>query len=152
MSDIRSEITILIADDDADDRFLIHDALRDCNVQNQVLFVEDGEELTDYLNRIGKYSDPNNSPRPGLILLDLNMPRKDGIEALKEIKSNPHLRSIPIVILSTSRADEDISRAYDLGANSFISKPVSYDGLVEAMTSLKLFWLQVVQVPRDSDA
>ncbi len=142
----------MVADDDGDDRLLIHDALRDCNVKNQVFFVEDGEELTDYLYRIGKYENPTTSPRPGLILLDLNMPRKDGIEALREIKSNPNLRSIPIIILSTSRADEDISRSYDLGANSFISKPVSYDGLVEAMHSLKLFWLQVVQVPRDYNA
>ncbi|MGZ3703112.1 MAG: response regulator, partial [Bdellovibrionota bacterium] len=116
-------ISILVADDDADDRLMIRDALTENRLANGLNFVTDGEELMDYLLRKGKYSDPTNSPRPGLILLDLNMPRKDGREALKEIKANPNLRGIPVVVLTTSKAEEDVYRTYNLGVNSFITKP-----------------------------
>ncbi|MGZ3706405.1 MAG: response regulator, partial [Bdellovibrionota bacterium] len=112
-------ISILVADDDADDRLMIRDALTENRLANGLNFVTDGEELMDYLLRKGKYSDPTNSPRPGLILLDLNMPRKDGREALKEIKANPNLRGIPVVVLTTSKAEEDVYRTYNLGVNSF---------------------------------
>jgi CheY-like chemotaxis protein len=109
--------------------------------------VENGEELLEYLYRRGKYSDPAVSPRPGLILLDLNMPKKDGRQALKEIKADPSLRSIPIVVLTTSKAEEDILRSYDLGVNSFIVKPVTFEGLVDIMKTLTKYWFEIVELP-----
>ncbi len=145
----RSPITILIADDDEDDRLLAQEALRESRLANNLHFVDDGEQLMEYLARRGKYADPERSPRPGLILLDLNMPRKDGREALQEIKSNPSLRSIPVVILTTSKAEEDVLRTYDLGVNSFITKPVSFDGLVQVMSRLGQYWFEIVELPPD---
>ncbi|MDB5036381.1 MAG: two-component system response regulator [Chlorobi bacterium] len=145
-------ITILMADDDADDRMLAKDALEESRVANNLLFVEDGEELIDYLLRRGRFTDPATSPRPGLILLDLNMPRKDGREALQEIKSYPELRRIPIIIMTTSKAEEDIFRSYDLGASSFITKPVTFDRLVELMKVLGTYWIEFVELPRNGPA
>jgi CheY-like chemotaxis protein len=147
MSDIGSPITILMADDDVDDRMLTKEALEESRVRNNLYFVEDGEELLDYLNRRGKFADAEQAPRPGLILLDLNMPRKDGREALREIKANPDLRRIPIVIMTTSKAEEDIFRSYDLGANSFITKPVTFERLVELMRTLGQYWIEFVELP-----
>ena len=135
---------ILMADDDADDRILTKEALEESRVLNDLRFVEDGEELMDYLKRRGKYTD---APRPGLILLDLNMPRKDGREALKEIKADPELRRIPVVVMTTSKAEEDIYRSYDLGASSFITKPVTFDRLVELMKALGRYWVEFVELP-----
>lgn len=140
-------IVILMADDDADDRLLAKDALAECRLANELHFVENGEELLDYLHRRGKFVNLSNSPRPGLILLDLNMPKKDGREALKEIKDDPRLRTIPVVVLTTSNADTDISRIYELGANSFITKPVSFDSLVEVMKILGRYWFEIVELP-----
>jgi CheY-like chemotaxis protein len=140
-------ITILLADDDADDRLLTRDALAESRLANELRFVEDGEELMRYLRREGRYSNPDLSPCPGLILLDLNMPRKDGREALREIKSDPSLRHIPIVVLTTSKAEEDIYRTYDLGVNSFITKPVTFDGLVNVMRGLGRYWFEIVELP-----
>ena len=140
-------IVILMADDDADDRMLTRDALEESRVLNELRFVEDGEELMEYLTRKGKYSNIEDSPRPGLILLDLNMPKKDGREALKEIKSDPNLRRIPVVIMTTSKAEEDIFRSYDLGASSFITKPVTFDRLVELMRTLGEYWVEFVELP-----
>lgn len=140
-------ITILMADDDADDRLLCQQALEESRVLNQLVFVEDGEKLLDYLHRRGEYSDPEKAPRPGLILLDLNMPRKDGREALKEIKADPTLRRIPIVVMTTSQAEEDIYRSYDLGANSFVTKPITFDRLVELMKVLGQYWVEFVEIP-----
>lgn len=140
-------IVILMADDDADDRLLAKDALNECRLTNDVHFVENGEELLDYLFRRGRYAHQVDSPRPGLILLDLNMPRKDGREALKEIKSDPDLRKIPVVVLTTSKADTDIGRIYELGANSFISKPVTFDSLVNVMKVLGKYWFEIVELP-----
>ena len=142
-------ITILLADDDEDDRMMGREALEESKLANDLHMVEDGEELLDYLYRRGRYSDPATSPRPGLILLDLNMPRKDGREALKEIKADPELRQIPVVVLTTSKAEEDIFRTYDLGVNSFITKPVSFDGLVQVMKSLAHYWFTIVKLPLD---
>lgn len=142
-------ITILYADDDADDQLLIKEALEDARLLNDLRFVNDGEELMDYLLRRGDYADPAKSPRPGLILLDLNMPRKNGREALVEIKQNPNLRRIPIVVLTTSKAEEDIYRSYDLGVNSFISKPVNFSGMTAVMRALGTYWFQIVELPRD---
>lgn len=143
--DNRSQITILMADDDEDDRLMAKEALDEAKVINHLHFVRDGEELMDYLYRRGQYS--GGTPRPGLILLDLNMPKKDGREALKEIKEDPHLRQIPVVVLTTSKAEEDILKTYDLGANSFIIKPVSFAGLVDSMKTLAKFWLEIVELP-----
>ncbi len=140
-------ITILLADDDSDDRMLARDALAESRLVNDLRLVEDGEELMNYLHRRGRFVDPETSPRPGLILLDLNMPRKDGREALKEIKSDPHLRHLPIVVLTTSKAEEDIYRTYDLGVNSFITKPVTFDGLVSVMRALGRYWFETVELP-----
>lgn len=140
-------IVILMADDDADDRLLAKDALTECRLTNELHFVENGEELLDYLFRRGRYSQQVDSPRPGLILLDLNMPRKDGREALKEIKADPDLRKIPVVVLTTSKADTDIGRIYELGANSFISKPVTFDSLVNVMKILGKYWFEIVELP-----
>ncbi|HEX5241995.1 MAG TPA: response regulator [Tepidisphaeraceae bacterium] len=139
-------VTILLADDDSDDRMLARDALAESRLANDLRFVQDGEELMDYLYRRNKYAN-DEAPRPGLILLDLNMPRKDGREALREIKSDPNLRHIPIVVLTTSKAEEDIYRTYDLGVNSFITKPVTFDGLVSVMRGLGRYWFEIVELP-----
>ncbi len=146
--DIRS-ITILMADDDPEDRLLAKEAMAEARLANDLRFVEDGEELMDYLNHRGRYLDIADSPMPGLILLDLNMPKKDGREALREIKTNPQLRGIPVVVLTTSKAEEDIFRTYDLGANSFIIKPVSFQGLVEVMETLRRYWFEIVEIAGD---
>lgn len=145
----RRRITILMADDDPDDRMLAKDALDEVRLANDVFFVHDGVELLDFLKRRGKYEDPVASPRPGVILLDLKMPKKDGFEALEEIKEDPELRSIPVVILTTSRADEDVVRGYDLGVSGYITKPVTFDGLVEVMKALERYWFEIVELPRD---
>lgn len=147
MSNEGKQITILVADDDPDDRLMMQEALEESRLINSLHFVEDGEELMDYLHRRNQYSDAKNSPRPGLVLLDLNMPRKDGREALMEIKADPALRRIPVVVLTTSKAEEDIYRTYDLGVNSFITKPVSFDGLVNIIQKLGNYWFEIVELP-----
>jgi CheY-like chemotaxis protein len=143
----RVPITILLADDDEEDRMLVGEALDESRLLNDLQCVEDGEELMDYLLRRGKYAPPAPAPRPGLILLDLNMPRKDGREALREIKHNPALRQIPIIVLTTSKAEEDLYRTYDLGVNSFITKPVTFEGLVEVMRTINRYWIEIVELP-----
>ena len=140
-------ITILMADDDEDDRLLTRDALEAGRLANDLRFVEDGEALLDYLHQRNAFADPRRAPRPGLILLDLNMPKKDGREALVEIKADPALRRIPVVVLTTPQAEEDILRSYDLGVSSFITKPVTFDGLVRVMRTLGEYWFQVVALP-----
>ena len=149
MSDRRQFPTVLVADDDEDDRGLIRKAWDEGHVCNDIRFVEDGEELTQYLNHEGRYSYPVPSPRPAVILLDLNMPRKDGWEALREIKANPELRQIPIIVLTTSKADEDICRSYELGANSCITKPSSFGALIDMLKVLGKYWIEVVHLPPD---
>lgn len=142
-------ITILICDDDVDDRLLTKEALEQAHISNSLRFVEDGEQLLDYLYQRGAYAgETGAAPRPGLILLDLNMPKLSGREALAIIKGDKTLRDIPIVVLSTSQLDEDISRSYQLGVNSFISKPVTFSGLVDAMHVLGRYWLEIVELPR----
>ncbi|WP_462146081.1 response regulator [Pseudoalteromonas gelatinilytica] len=140
-------ITILMADDDEDDRLLTQDALAESRVLNELFFVEDGVELLEYLERKGKFSEKESSPRPGLILLDLNMPRMDGREALQAIKANPSLKGIPVVILTTSKQEEDMVKGYDLGAASYITKPVTFEGLVELMKTLGKYWVEFVELP-----
>lgn len=142
-------ITILMADDDRDDCLLVKDAFIESRLVNDLRFVEDGEDLMDYLYNRSKYSDVTVAPRPGLVLLDLNMPRKDGREALMEIKADPDLRGIPIVVLTTSKQEEDILRSYDVGANSYITKPVTFKGLVEVIKSFGKYWLEIVELPHE---
>ena len=147
MTQEKRSIVILIADDDPDDRMLAKEAWEESRLANDVHFVTDGEELMDYLYRRGEYAALGTESRPGVILLDLNMPRKDGREALKEIKADPKLRQIPIVVLTTSKAEEDIYRSYDLGVNSFITKPVTFESLVEVMKTLGKYWFEIVELP-----
>ena len=151
MADNRRTVTILMADDDRDDRELTREAFVESRIANDLRFVEDGEELLDYLNRRGKYTDPASSPRPGLILLDLNMPRMDGREALRAIKADPRFRPIRVVIMTTSKAEEDILRAYDLSAASYITKPVTFDGLIDVIKTLGKYWLEIVELPDNGD-
>lgn len=146
MSDERP-VVLLIADDDAEDRMLIKEALEESRLKNEIIFVENGEELMDYLHHKGKYSNQEKFPPPGLILLDLNMPKKDGREALKEMKADPKLKHIPVVILTTSQAEEDIVKTYDLGVNSFITKPVTFQSLVDTMKTLSKYWFKIVELP-----
>jgi CheY-like chemotaxis protein len=142
-------IIILYAEDDEEDRMLMQDAVKESRLTNELHFVEDGEELMEYLNRRGKYSELTNVPLPGLILLDLNMPRKDGREALKEIKANASLRRIPVIVLTTSKAEEDILRTYDLGVSGFIIKPVTFESLVDVIKALGKYWLEIVELPKE---
>lgn len=145
----KSQVPILVADDDLDDCQMIKEALQESRLLNEVHFVHDGEELMDYLNNQGKYTDRVKFPKPGLILLDLNMPKKDGRESLKEIKSNAVFRQIPTVVLTTSKAEEDIYRTYNLGVNSFITKPVAFGSLVTIMSHLGKYWFELVELPEN---
>jgi two-component system, response regulator len=144
-------ITILMADDDEEDCALTKEAMSDARLANEMRFVSDGEELMDYLHKRGKYGNGNDAPRPGVILLDLNMPKKDGREALAEIKSDPDLRRIPVCVLTTSSDEEDIFRTYDLGVNSFMTKPVTFAGLVEVLQTWSRYWFEVVDLPNGID-
>jgi two-component system, response regulator len=146
---IKSEVPILVADDDQDDRQMIKEAMHESRLLNKIHFVNDGEELMDYLKQNGKYEDQAKYPIPGLILLDLNMPKKDGREALKEIKNDPRLRQIPVIVLTTSKAEEDIYRTYNLGVNSYVTKPVLFDSLVKIMVELGRYWFEIVELPQN---
>ena len=139
----------MMAEDDADDRLLVKDALAECEWNADLRFVENGEEMMDYLHHRGKYEEAASSPRPNLILLDLNMPRKDGREVLREVKTCNELRCIPVVVLTTSKADTDIEGMYELGANSFISKPMEFDRLVTLMRLLAQYWFKTVELPNE---
>lgn len=143
----QTTVTILMADDDEEDCILAREALAESRLANDLYFVQDGEELMDYLYRRGQYAQESNSPRPGLILLDLNMPKKDGREALREIKTDPNLRQIPVLVLTTSKAEEDIYSSYDLGANSFITKPVKFSALVQIIKTIGIYWFEIVELP-----
>ena len=144
-------ITILVADDDPDDRQLTREAFEENHLANDLRFVEDGEELLDYLYQRGKYGAEGAAPPPGLILLDLNMPRKDGREALQEIKADPRLRTIRVVVMTTSKAEEDVLRSYNLSAASYITKPVTFERLVEVVRTLGKYWLEIVELPPDGN-
>ena len=139
--------TILMADDDADDCLLVQEALRETGQTHDLRIVRDGEELMDYLRRRGDYETPRTSPRPDLILLDLKMPRKDGREALRELKADPRLRIIPIVVLTTSIAKDDIGFCYRIGVNSYVTKPSTFRGLVDLMLTLEKYWFELVELP-----
>lgn len=144
-------VVILMADDDPDDCLLAREAFTESHLLNDLRFVHDGVELMDYLFQRGKYSAPGAAPRPGVILLDLNMPLKDGREALREIKTHPDLKRTPVIVLTTSHAEEDIINSYDLGVNSFIVKPVTFDALVKVMQGLGRYWIEIVELPTNHD-
>ncbi|YAF95675.1 MAG: response regulator [Nodularia sp. CChRGM 3473] len=150
MKDGQTTITILMADDDEDDRMLVREALAESQLPIDLYIVSNGEELLDYLYNRGQYTDKTIAPRPRLILLDLNMPKKDGLEVLRDIKTDPSLRHIPVIVLTTSGAEEDIYHTYDLGANSFIIKPVTFASLVEVMQSVGKYWFEIVELPLEA--
>lgn len=139
-------MTVLIADDDADDRMFLEQAMRQNGYDQNIRFVEDGEELMDYLRQQGRYNEQN-APWPNILLLDLNMPRKNGFQALSEIKDDPNLRRLPVVVMTTSSADEDVVKTYMLGVNSFVTKPFNFNRLVEMVGTLKSYWMDTVKLP-----
>ncbi len=147
MCNSANPFTVLVADDDPDDRLLIQEAFDEAHLANPVDFVSDGVELLDHLQRRNGFARLADADLPGMILLDLNMPRMDGREALENIKSDSNLRRVPVVILTTSKAEQDILRTYDLGVNSFIAKPVTFEGMVAVIKALKSYWLQIVELP-----
>jgi CheY-like chemotaxis protein len=147
MSKSRMSTTILIAEDDPDDRLLCQEALEEIHFEHNIFFVQDGEELLEYLCHKGQYQIPSTSPRPDLILLDLNMPRRDGRDTLQEIKKREDLRLIPVVVMTTSRSEDDIARCYDLGVNGYVIKPVHFQSLIDIMSVIKKYWFEVVELP-----
>lgn len=150
-AETRQLITLLIADDDLEDCALLREALEEKRLVNDLRFVHDGEQLMAYLRHEGEYAAPGAAPRPGLILLDLNMPRKDGREALAEIKADAHLHQIPVVVLTTSAAEEDIYRSYDLGVNSYITKPVTFAAFMDMVQTLGKYWFEIVELPSERE-
>ena len=140
-------VRVLCAEDDQDDRTLIGDALRASGAAMELRFVKDGEELLEYLRGRGGPDDLALAPRPDIIFLDLSMPKKDGRQALREIKASPALRQIPVIVLTNSKAEEDVFRSYDLGASSFLRKSLTFDSLVEVMKAVGSYWFQVVDLP-----
>lgn len=147
MMDVPTPRIILMADDDSDDQLLAREALAEFGSSSDLRTVDNGLEVIDYLKRTGRFEDPASSPRPDLILLDLNMPCKDGREVLAHLKADPNMKSIPVVVLSTSRADTDVREIYDRGANSFITKPAAFDELVRVLQTISDYWFGVVQMP-----
>ncbi|HLL93526.1 MAG TPA: response regulator [Spirosoma sp.] len=137
---------ILIADDDADDRMFLEQAMRQNGYSQGIQFVNDGEELMDYLYRKGEFNSQN-APWPSMLILDLNMPRKNGFQALLEIKENPKLRRLPVIVMTTSSAEEDVLKTYNLGVNSFVTKPFNYNRLVEIVGTLKAYWMDMAKLP-----
>lgn len=139
--------TILMAEDDPDDCLLVEDALRETGHTHDLRIVRDGEELGDYLHRRGKYTNGKDAPRPDLILLDLKMPKRDGCEVIGQLKSDPQFKRIPVVALTTSMAADDIRVSYDMGVNSYVTKPVTFRGLVDMMDILSKYWFEMVELP-----
>jgi CheY-like chemotaxis protein len=152
MNRMSQPIRIVVADDDEDDRLMIEDAFKESMVSNPVDFVEDGVQLLDYLLRRGKYEHLANQPYPGIILLDLNMPRMDGRTVLRELKSSRELQRIPVVILTTSKAEQDIVQTYGLGVSSFITKPVTFESLMDVVRVLNKYWVEIVSLPPECHA
>ncbi|MBS3804139.1 MAG: response regulator [Oleiphilaceae bacterium] len=144
-------ITILVAEDDPDDRLLIADAFSESDLTCDLQYVHDGEQLMQYLHRQAPFDNDEACPMPGLILLDLNMPLKDGREALAEIKNNPDFRRIPTVIFTTSSEYADVFESYDNGGNSFVVKPATFTGLLEVVNSLRHYWLETSELPNRTD-
>jgi CheY-like chemotaxis protein len=138
---------VLMAEDDEDDRMMAEKAFRENRIANPLVTVANGADLLDYLRQKGKFADNSKSPKPCLILLDLNMPKMDGREALKVIKADEKLMRIPVVIITTSKAEEDILKSYNTGANSYITKPITFEGLLKVIKTLKDYWLEIVELP-----
>jgi CheY-like chemotaxis protein len=145
MSDMLRPIEILLVEDDPGDVLLTREAFADNKVKNNFNVVSDGEEAVDYLYQRGKHA---GARRPDLVLLDLNLPRKDGREVLREIKADPELRAIPVVVLTTSEAEEDILHSYDLHANAYVTKPVDFDQFITIVRQIDDFFVTVVKLPR----
>ncbi len=143
----KERIPVLLVEDDEDDVQLTQRAFEKGNILNKLYVVYDGEEALDFLHHTGKYSNPTDAPRPGIIMLDLNMPRMDGRELLKKIKNDEDLRRIPVIILTTSDQKEDILSSYNNGANSFITKPVEFEKFLEVIITLGKYWLSIVEMP-----
>ena len=146
MTDHNSLMTILTAEDDPDDCLLVEDAFHESGQESRLIFVGDGISLLQYLRREGDFTEPTSAPRPDLILLDLNMPLKDGRESLAEIKSDPDLRTIPVVVLTTSSAEEDIMQSYELGGAGYITKPASFQGMLDLVKCLNSYWFRIVEL------
>lgn len=144
---MQKKVTILVAEDDDDDFLLIEEAFQDAQILNPYMRVKDGAELLDFLERKEPYQEYKNSPLPSIILLDLNMPKIDGRLALETIRKNPKFKSIPVIILTTSKAQEDIIASYEIGANSYIRKPINFPDLIEVMQTFKKFWIEIVELP-----
>jgi len=142
--------TILAVEDSDDDVALISRAFRKAAISNPLRFVSDGEQAVDYLKGEGQFSDRQRSPLPSLILLDLKLPRKSGLEVLEWVRSQPVLKRIPIVVLTSSKQSSDLERAYDLGVNSYLVKPVAFDDLLEMIKALKLYWIHFNEIPRNA--
>lgn len=149
MSIMPKPITILIAEDDPDDRKLTQEAFAAAKILNDIRFVRDGVEVMDYLNRRGHFTDPADSPWPSLLLLDLNMPRKDGREVLQEIRNDPRFASLRVIVMTTSKSDQDIIKSYALNAASYITKPVTFESLVDVVQTLGRYWLEIVELPEN---
>ncbi len=147
MSKSTKPITILMAEDDNDDQMLVRESFEECRLLNELHFVEDGQQLLDYLKGRPPYDDRQKTPFPDIVLLDLNMPRKDGREALREIKKDPEINHLPVIVLTTSQAEEDIIQTYKFGVAGFITKPVTFEGLVDAVKALANYWFQIVKLP-----
>lgn len=145
----KESINILLVEDDSDDIAITERALRKAKLSNPLYIVRDGQEAMEFLTHTGKYTDKKLAPRPGLILLDLNMPRLDGREVLERIKDDPQLKRIPVVVLTTSSQEEDIIRSYDGGANTFITKPVNFKGFIDAVIAIGKYWLEIAEIPED---
>lgn len=141
------QVVILMAEDNPTDVMITQEGLASAKMSNPLFVVEDGVEALDFLRRRGKFADV---PRPDLILLDLNMPKKGGMEVLNEIKQDENLKRIPVVILTTSKAEEDIVKAYGLHANCYISKPVDFDAFTKVIKSIQSFWFNVVTLPHEA--
>ena len=144
---LKAHYVILMADDDAEDCMLVRDAMQEAGLRHQLRFVSNGEELLEYLTRDAGYESPQSSPRPDLVLLDLAMPKKGGREALRELKSNPRLQRIPVVVLTTSTAPDDVDYSYLMGANSYVTKPVTFRAWVDLLTTISNYWFKIVELP-----
>jgi CheY-like chemotaxis protein len=141
----RKPIEILIAEDDEEDQMLIREAMEESRLANRLHFVSNGEQLLDYLYQRGAYAREKKYPSPGLILLDLNMPRKNGREALEEIRQDARLMHIPVIILTSSQAEEDVLRSYNLGVNVFLHKPVTFDSLISTVRNLEKYGVEIIE-------
>ena len=143
----RRPTDILLVEDNADHAALTMRSLRDGNMLNEIFWVKDGQEAVDFLDHGGRYAPPARAPRPGLILLDIRLPKLDGHEVLRHIKSEPALRAIPVIMLTTSERDDEINACYEAGANSYVSKPVKFTAFVQTIKSLKFYWVIVNHLP-----